>query len=166
MVLRSLESVPDRRYQHASDLKTGIESIKDDTDTPQAAARSDTAGSDSSVRDQLRVPAIGLRVASIVNLLVTLSIVVLEVLSPDGPVGSMRTIIFVVIALSSLAMGIVLMIGSARMRDLRSYPIALSAAIVATFPCALGAPISLPFGIWALIVLSRRNVRTAFRRGI
>jgi F0F1-type ATP synthase assembly protein I len=27
---------------------------------------------------------------------------------------------------------------------------------------AVGFPISLPFGIWALIVLSRRDVRTAF----
>ena len=54
------------------------------------------------------------------------------------------------------------MIGAARMSDLQSYPIAVLAAIAAILPCAPGFLISLPFGIWALIVLSRRDVRTAF----
>ena len=162
VVLRSLEPTPDRRYQHASDLKTGIESITDAKDAPYPAAQPDTVDSKSLVRGRLRAPALGLRVASIVNLLVTLSIVVLEVLSPDGPVVSMRTIIFVVIALSSLAMGIVLLIGSARMRDLKSYPMAQNAAVAAVLPLAIGFPVSIWFGVWALTLLAGQDVRTAF----
>jgi hypothetical protein len=77
----------------------------------------------------------------------------------------MRKIIIVlpgVIAFGSLVLGIILVIGAARMLDLQSYRLAVFAAVVAILPCAPGFPISMPFGIWALIVLSRRDVRTAF----
>ena len=162
VVLRTLESTPDRRYQHASEVKTEVESIVDANDTPHPAAQPDTAASESLVRGRLRVPAIGLLVAGIVNLLVMLSIVLIGILVGDSEELTVRTILFKVIALSSLVLGIILLVGAARMRDLRSYPIAVLAAVVAIFPCALGFLISLPFGIWALVVLSRRDVRTAF----
>ena len=163
VVLRSLETTPERRYQHASDVKTGVESITDAKDTPHPAAQPATADSESSVRGRLRVPAIGLRVASIVNLLAALSIVLIELFVAGRPEElTVRTILFLVIALSSLAMGTILLMGAARMRQLQSYPITLSAAVAAILPLAPAFPISLPFGIWALIVLSRRDVRTTF----
>ena len=162
VVLRSLESAPERRYQHAGEVKTEVESITDTSDAPHPAAPPATADSESSVRGRLRVPAIGLRVAGILNLLATLSIVLLTVSLAGSDELSLRTILFKVIALSSLVLGIVLLIGAARMRDLQSYPVAVSAAVAAILPCAPGFPISLPFGIWALIVLSGRDVRIAF----
>ncbi len=100
--------------------------------------------------------------AGVVNLLTTLSIALLAVSLTGSDELSVRTIVFAMIALSSLVLGIVLLIGSARMRDLQSYPIALSAAVAAIFPFAPGFLISLPFGVWALLVLSRRDVRLAF----
>ena len=48
------------------------------------------------------------------------------------------------------------------MFDLQSYRIAVFAAVIAVVPWTLGFLISWPFGIWALIVLSRQDVRTAF----
>ncbi len=96
-----------------------------------------------------------MRVASIVNLLAPLLIVVLMVTSDFDPEQPL-------IAVCSLALGIVLLIGAARMRDLESYPVALTAAVAALLPLAPGFLISLPFGIWALTLLSRRDVRTAF----
>ena len=53
--------------------------------------------------------------------------------------------------------------GSIQMMRLRSYPIAFSAAVVATIPmlgpcCILG----IPFGIWALVVLAKPEVKRAF----
>ena len=65
-------------------------------------------------------------------------------------------------SLANLVQGIILVIGAARMRDLQSYPVAMSAAIVAILPLGAGFLLSLPFGIWALSVLSRRDVQTAF----
>jgi serine/threonine protein kinase len=162
VVLRSLESEPDRRYQHASEVKTEVESIADANDAPHPAAQPDTADFESLVRGRLKVPAIGLRVASIVNLLVTLSIVLIAVLVPGSDELSVRTVLMVVIPLCHLLVGIIVLIGAARMFDLQSYRIAVFAAVVAVVPWTLGFLISLPFGIWALIVLSRQDVRTAF----
>lgn len=53
--------------------------------------------------------------------------------------------------------------GAIQMMRLRSYPIAFSAAVVATIPmlgpcCILG----IPFGIWALVVLAKPEVKRAF----
>ena len=162
VVLRSLESEPDRRYQHASEVKTEVESIADANDAPHPAAQPDTADFESLVRGRLKVPAIALRVASIVNLLVTLSIVLIAVLVPGSDELSVRTVLMVVIPLCHLLVGIIVLIGAARMFDLQSYRIAVFAAVVAVVPWTLGFLISWPFGIWALIVLSRQDVRTAF----
>ena len=162
VVLRSLESEPDRRYQHASEVKTEVESIADANDAPHPAAQPDTADFESLVRGRLKIPAIGLRVASIVNLLGALSIVLIAVLVPGSDELSVRTVLMVVIPLCHLLVGIIVLIGAARMFDLQSYRIAVFAAVVAVVPWTLGFLISLPFGIWALIVLSRQDVRTAF----
>ena len=169
VVLRSLEATPDRRYQHASDVKTDVESIVATSNERLSAAKPTTADFKSSVRSRLKVPAIGMLVAGIVNLLAALSIVLIPVLFPvlvaDLEEPSLRKIITLlvgVIALVSLVLGIILLLGAARMLDLQSHRIALLAAVVAILPGAPGFPISLPFGIWAMLVLSRRDVRTAF----
>jgi len=80
----------------------------------------------------------------------------------SGVMDFAETVFILVVALVSLVMGILLLLGSARMFDLQNWGIAGFAAVGALLPCALGFPISLPFGIWALLVLSRRDVRTAF----
>ena len=178
VVLRSLESTPDRRYQHASDVKTEIESIVGFNDTqlpPFRPAEPHTADFESLVRSQLKVPAIGLLVAGIVNLLATLMVLLLPVLAHltigfDEGSGFVEgkstfaeaTFLSIVIAICSLVSGIILVLGAARMFDLQSYGIALIAAVVAILPCAIGFPISLPFGIWALIVVLRHDVRNSF----
>jgi predicted Ser/Thr protein kinase len=169
VVLRSLESAPERRYQHASDVKTEVESIVGGSVMQLPTAKPATADHVSLVRQQLKVPAMGLLVAGIVNLLAALSIVLIPVLFPvlvadleEPSVRKIITLLLGVIALVSLVLGIILLLGAARMLDLQSYRIALLAAVVAILPVAPGFPISLPFGIWALLVLSRRDVRTAF----
>jgi hypothetical protein len=169
VVLRSLESAPERRYQHASDVKIEVESIVGGSVMQLPTAKPATADHVSLVRQQLKVPAMGLLVAGIVNLLAALSIVLIPVLFPvlvadleEPSVRKIITLLLGVIALVSLVLGIILLLGAARMLDLQSYRIALLAAVVAILPVAPGFPISLPFGIWALLVLSRRDVRTAF----
>ena len=177
VVLRTLESTPDRRYQHASDVKTEVESIVGARDTRFPPAQPHTAEFESSVRSRLKVPAIGLLVAGIVNLLATAVILLMPVLvgGSEGFVEGLEegfvegsgspaeaTFLSIILALCSFASGIMLMLGAARMFDLQAHGIALLAAVVAILPVAVGFPISLPFGIWALLVLSRRDVTTAF----
>ena len=165
VVLRSLESVPERRYQHASDVKTEVESIVD-SDAQLAAPETDQVKSlRAKVRNELRYPAAGLMAAGILNLLAIIFWVVLRVAAGEGLDASGQTeatVLTIIFALVSMAMGILLLVGSARMFDLQSFPMAMTAAIAGMLPLALGFVISLPMGIWALMVLSRRDARTAF----
>ena len=58
-----------------------------------------------------------------------------------------------------------MLIAAIRMKELRSYGLAMAGAILGMLPylspcCLLG----LPFGIWALVVLADPAVKAAFRR--
>jgi hypothetical protein len=55
-----------------------------------------------------------------------------------------------------------LIAGAVRMLQLKSYLTAVTAAILAVLPWSPGWLLGLPFGIWALVVLSRREVVAAF----
>ncbi len=71
----------------------------------------------------------------------------------NAAMGALQTII-----------GILVIVGAGKMRRLESYGFAMAAAVLAMIPylspcCCLG----LPFGIWAIVVLSDGQVRAAFR---
>ncbi len=171
VVLRSLESTPERRFQHASNVKTEIESILGGNNSHFASSAHEkpvTIGTSFQLelRRRLKVPAIGLLVAGIVNLVATLAVVLIPVFAGVWGIDAegLKEVSFLslVIALFSLVSGIVLLLGASRMFDLQSWPVTVVAAVVAIVPCAVGFVISFPFGIWALIVLLRRDVRIAF----
>jgi hypothetical protein len=48
------------------------------------------------------------------------------------------------------------------MLQMRSYGMAITTAIIALVPCHCSCLLGVPFGIWALIVLNREDVREAF----
>jgi predicted Ser/Thr protein kinase len=64
--------------------------------------------------------------------------------------------------LISLVPSFLMIAGGWQMLRLESYGLAMIAAIVAMIPCGLGWLLGLPMGIWALSILSRRDVREAF----
>ena len=59
---------------------------------------------------------------------------------------------------------IVVITGALKMKRLQSYPFAMIASIIAMIPCISPCCLlGLPFGIWALVVLSDPQVKAAFR---
>lgn len=73
-----------------------------------------------------------------------------------GPIG-------VVSAMIGLAIGVVVLLGALKMKEARSYGFALVAAILAMIPCISPCCcLGLPFGIWALVVLVKPDVKAAF----
>ena len=165
VVLRTLEAAPDRRYQHANDVKTDVETIVNDDAQRPPGAPPGTRDIEWSVRSRLMVPAVGLVVASAVDILTTLGIMLFTLRVGDVVTSgfvSIRMIVSGVIGVASLVHGVVLALGATRMFGLGSYRIAVAAAVVAVLPFGLGFPISLPFGIWALIVLARGDAQAAF----
>ena len=63
-----------------------------------------------------------------------------------------------------IIMGALILIGAMKMQKLESYAFAMAAAIIAMVPCLSPCCLlGLPFGIWALVVLSDGSVKLAFR---
>jgi hypothetical protein len=74
----------------------------------------------------------------------------------DGPLG-IATNFF------ALAMSVLVLVGASKMQSLRSYEFAFAASIVAMVPCLTPCCIlGLPFGIWALVVLCKPEVKSQF----
>lgn len=69
----------------------------------------------------------------------------------------------VVIALVGLCWGLVILLGASKMRALDNHGSAMTAAIIAVLPCSPCWILGLPFGIWALTVLGKEEIREAFR---
>jgi hypothetical protein len=63
-----------------------------------------------------------------------------------------------------VGLGGLIAFGGLQMTKFRMYGLAIAASIVATIPCfsCCCCVIGLPVGIWALVVLSRQEVRAAF----
>lgn len=55
-------------------------------------------------------------------------------------------------------------VGAVKMKNLQSYALAMTAAILMTIPCVSPCVfLGIPFGVWALVVLVRPEVKAAFR---
>jgi hypothetical protein len=65
--------------------------------------------------------------------------------------------------LISLAVGGFILWGAFRMMKLRSYGLAIAISVVSMIPCVSPCCcLGLPFGVWALVVLARADVKAAF----
>ena len=66
--------------------------------------------------------------------------------------------------LVGFVIGIVVIVGAMKMKNLENYGFAMAASIIAMVPCISPCCLlGLPFGIWALVVLSDQQVKAAFR---
>jgi hypothetical protein len=75
----------------------------------------------------------------------------------EGGVGIAGAVIGIIVA-------VVILIGATKMKKLENYAFAMAAAIIAMVPCISPCCLlGLPFGIWALVVLSDGRVKAAFR---
>ena len=77
----------------------------------------------------------------------------------EGP--SVGNILYSVLG---VGLGGLIAFGGLQMTKFRMYGLAIAASVVATIPCfsCCCCVIGLPVGIWALVVLSRQEVRAAF----
>lgn len=84
---------------------------------------------------------------------------------PNANAEELRATYVVTVALfgmmTILPLGI--MIGAVSMLRLKWYPIALGGTILALLPCGPCCILSLPFGLWGLMVISDITVRSAFQ---
>jgi hypothetical protein len=74
----------------------------------------------------------------------------------SGPVG-------VVLGIIGILASVVILLGAMKMKKLESYGLAMAASIIAMIPCLSPCCLlGLPIGIWAVVVLSKPEVKSAF----
>jgi GYF domain 2 len=73
----------------------------------------------------------------------------------SGPVGAIGSLLGLVFA-------VFILFGAIRMLALRNHQLAFAASILAMLPCSCCCVLGLPFGIWALVVLNKPDVKSQF----
>jgi GYF domain 2 len=142
-------------------------------------------GERQTALQRVKGPAVALKITAILNILLAVwSLVRMTIFPPDlqrfnselhqlnnpqleqlfhqwihmayGPFGIANSIF-------GLAMSALIFIGATKMQSLRSYEFAMTAAILAMVPCLTPCcVIGLPFGIWAVVALSKAGVKSQF----
>jgi hypothetical protein len=143
------------------------------------AGRSDLG---AFARDRVAGPAIALIVTAGLGLALQIIALPINLLSatgampgPQGPMGpggpGAPPEVFisggfsVVAGLITIGIGILIIVGALKMKNLQSRAWGMTAAILAMIPCTSPCCLlGLPFGIWALVVLSDADVQMAFEQ--
>jgi hypothetical protein len=121
--------------------------------------------------DRVAAPAIGLIITGSLGLLFQTVGMMGNLVMLDKPQMRGNNMAFVgqgafqiVFGLFVIVLSILIIVGGVKMRRLESYGLAMAAAILATIPCLSPCCLlGLPFGIWAIIVLSSEEVKATFR---
>ncbi len=182
VVLRALEKEPERRYQHVGEIKTQVESIAMTAPGKPPALGAAPAADLALARQEVRLPALGLLAAGVLNFLTIavtgaawglISQYVAAQVETQSPLtaaeafaargtGVAQGVLLLVLLAGLIASGLT-MFGALKMLRLEGYRAAVTAGILAMITSP-GNLVGLPFGIWALVVLSSRSVKTAFAR--
>jgi len=126
-----------------------------------------------SATDRVSGPAIGLIITAVLGFLVQLAALLINILGVSfGAMGSRRGDAWmnmfsgsIGIASSIITMLIagLILFGALKMKKLESYGWAITASILALAPCISPCClVGLPIGIWALVVLSKPEVKSSF----
>ena len=165
VVLHALEKEPELRYQQASQVKTAVETIAATAPGGSPSNQNapvQTAAEIEAVRKRLKIPGRGLIAAAGLQLLTSLGLLIFAipaVRSEGGdPAGYAAVSFGAAVFLVFAAIGL---FGATSMLKLRNYSFSVVASVVAAV-AGPGAILGLPFGVWALVVLFRREVRAAF----
>ena len=152
VVLRTLEKEPDRRYQHASEVGADVETICSDKQADaKFSPHRKMSDNVKSIRNRVWIPAVGLLVAGMINCL-----------SVVGAIWSALVpgVAELPIVLLMAAQTLVIIIGAWNLMQLRSYRLAVAGSILGIFTTAF--LLGLPMGIWALVLLTKKEVKDAF----
>ena len=163
VVLRALEKEPARRYQQVSEVGHEVQTIVSTSNGAQQPPEENTQM--EHAWGAVKVPAIGLIVAAGINLAALFALVAVFLIRVIASLGNQThasvAIVPFLVLFAGLAADCAIFVGAMSMMRLRNRGLAITAAILALIAVP-GNLIGLPMGIWALVVLSRREVVEAF----
>ena len=163
VVLRTLERKPERRYQHASEVKTDVEAIaaRQPASPAPAPVAPTFSPEDAAARRQVRGPALGLVATALVNWFGLFAVVAFGMYWAQGK-GLSQGALLLAVAILFAASGLILW-GALKMLRLESLKWARVTSILAMV-IGPGYLIGWPAGLWSLVVLADPAVKAAFRR--
>jgi tRNA A-37 threonylcarbamoyl transferase component Bud32 len=173
VVLKTLEKEPEMRYQHASDVKTDVETISTGSSSSGSKRKffePVRAGDPiEAIRHRVWIPSAGLLIAGIIDCLSIAGALLSIVFSMIGSGFHGRVLPFFFIPgfarfflIGRMAtQSVFVVLGAWNLMQLRSHRLAMVGSILAMIPSA-GMLIGLPMGIWALILLTREEIKNAF----
>jgi hypothetical protein len=140
----------------------------------------DTGAARAAALQAVKGPAIALKVTAIIGLVMVALGLVVNILSLAGVqfnfgmqqfsdpqfqkmIGRLGGGVGIFEDLIGGVVGVVVLMGAARMQNLQKHQLAFTASILAMVPCVSPCCLlGLPFGIWALVVLSKPEVKSQF----
>lgn len=180
VVLKALERERERRYQQAAELKTDVDAISSDyapaAGTKPQASKTPTFSDEAEFEqasDDVRAPAWGMIGLCLVQLLILLTVgavgySMVEATIPGSQMmPGVRTDYFPrfvgLMLLLPIPLALLMLMGAVQMKRLRSYEFAVIGSLLAMIPIGPTCILTLPVGLWSLLVLMRPHVRRAFR---
>ncbi len=82
---------------------------------------------------------------------------------PGGPPTGFVVLGLLIIA-AQIPWSLLIILAGMKMMRVENYGLALAGAWLALLPLSLASIITMPLGIWAIVVLSSRDTREAFRK--
>jgi len=166
VVLHALESEPARRYQHASEIRTDVETIaRSSASQPtvvEASEQPEQEGDLDVVRRKVFWPALGMVLSGIFSLLPSIAIPVIWIIQ-QGQLETWQAVTIILIIISTMMAGIIVW-GGVRLSRLEWLPLVTLASLVAMVPFTAGWLLGFPAGLWAFVVLRDPKVISAFGR--
>jgi predicted Ser/Thr protein kinase len=146
--------------QHASEVKTDVETI---AGQERVIAIPLEHADEEAIRQQVKLPAIGLLVTGIINWIGITAGVLFMAKSQAAQIYSIPEAALWLVAVIAIFFSGLIFFAAFKMMRLEAYPWAIAGSILAMITTP-GNIIGLPIGVWALVVLSNDEVKGAFAR--
>jgi hypothetical protein len=152
VVLRTLEKEPERRYQHASEVRDDVVTICSDKQAKTGFSPGKKAGNDvTSVRNRVWFPSIGLLIVGVIYCFSFIGALLSALVPGKAELPA---------AILMAAHALIIILGAWNLMQLRSYRWAVAGSILGMITPAF--IIGLPMGIWALWLLRKKEIKEAF----
>lgn len=168
VVLRALERDPERRFQHASDIKSAVASVSNSNVQPVPAADVHAmaiARPPATGKSGIALIAYGAVTLLFVGMYVLGSLVQWEEEGADAVVADLENLGMLLLCgmVLSLIVAVLAIFSGIHMRRGESFQLAKVTSWLAMIPWGPTVLLGLPAGIWALVSLHRPGVRESFR---
>jgi predicted Zn finger-like uncharacterized protein len=162
------EAAPPRRRRPAPVEDDGGDDRYEEEDYDRRPRRRRGGGSRRAA-EEVKAPAVALLIVGGLGLAYALVNAIYVVAMGGNPafnmqannIGNPKAIVGVAVVLN-IIWGVIVPYAGFMMLTLRNYASVMIGVIFAMLPCNAGCLLGLPFGIWALTVLSRPHVKNAF----